>query len=100
MENVVHIFGNNFANVGMKPEAKLQYIFDIYLHNKNTLEYAKIAGSAPKSMILYIKGRSKKYLYFFIKSASNKLSAATPKNILQLNCTVVLCFHNTKTCLL
>ena len=83
----------------MKPETKLQYFY-IYLHNKNILEHAKIAGSAPKSMILYIKGRSKKYLYFFIKSASNKLSAATPKNILQLNCTVVLCFHNTKTCLL
>ena len=42
----------------MKAETKLQY-FDIYLHYINILEYAEIAGSAPKSMILNIKSHSK-----------------------------------------
>ena len=42
------------------PETKLQH-FDIYLHNRNILKYTQIAGSAPKSMILFIKGRSKGY---------------------------------------
>ena len=51
---------NIFANFGMKPETKLQY-FDIQLHNKNILEYAQIARSALKSMILNIKGHSIMY---------------------------------------
>ena len=39
LENVTSIFVTNLVNVGKKLETKLQY-FDIYLHNKNILEYA------------------------------------------------------------
>ena len=46
---------------------KLQ-CFDINLHYKNTLvlEYAQIAGSPPKSMILYIRGRSNGHIFRFL----------------------------------
>ena len=46
----------------MKPETKLQYFDILYLHNKNILEYAEIVRSAPKSMILNIRGCSSKYI--------------------------------------
>ena len=39
LENVNSIFVTNLVNAGKKLETKLQY-FDIYLHNKNILEYA------------------------------------------------------------
>ena len=44
----------------MKHEVPFYNIF-MYLYNKNILdlEYAQIAGSEPKSMILNIEGRSK-----------------------------------------
>ena len=41
----------------MKPEVRFYIIF-MYLYNKNILEYAQIAQSEPKSMILNIEGRS------------------------------------------
>ena len=39
LENVTSIFVTILVNVGKKLETKLQY-FDIYLLNKNILEYA------------------------------------------------------------
>ena len=47
----------HFAKVGMKLEVPFYNIFK-YLCNENILEYAQIAGSEPKSMILNIEGRS------------------------------------------
>ena len=57
LENVIYIFAYHFANVGMKPEVPFYNIF-MYLYNKNILEYARIAQSEAKSMILNIEGRS------------------------------------------
>ena len=54
---MLYIFAYNFANVGMKPEVRFCNIF-MYLYNKNILEYAQIARSGPKSMILYIESHS------------------------------------------
>ena len=36
----------------------------MYLSNKNILEYAQIAGSAPKSMILNVEGRIMQWIYY------------------------------------
>ena len=40
----------------------------MYLYNKNTLEYVEIVGSEPKSMILYIEGRSTFYILLVLKN--------------------------------
>ena len=61
LENIIYIFAYNFANVGMKPEVPYYNIF-MYLYNKNILDYAQIAQSEPKSMILNIEGRSKNHM--------------------------------------
>ena len=47
----------NLFNVAMRMEAAFYNIY-MYLHNKNVLEYAQIARSEPKSMILNFEGRS------------------------------------------
>ena len=39
------------------------YNISMYLYNKNVLEYAQIARSGPKSMILTIEGSSKETVY-------------------------------------
>ena len=58
----------------MKPEVRFLNIF-MYLNNKNILEYAQIAQSEPKYMILNIEGRSiiqgisKLTIFFSHKSA-------------------------------
>ena len=57
LEKVIYILAFNFANVGMKPEVPFYYI-SMHLFNKNTLEYAQIARSKPKSRIFNIEGRS------------------------------------------
>ena len=58
LENVTSIFVTNLVNVGKKLETKLQY-FDIYLHNKNILEYGLLLVGSGRFMIFHIKGRSK-----------------------------------------
>ena len=50
----------NLANVALRMEEAF-YNISMYLHNKNDLEYAKIARSGPKSMIRDIEGLSSKY---------------------------------------
>ena len=60
LENVIYIFEYNFANVGMKAEVRFYNIY-MYLYNQKALEYAQIARSEPKSMILNIEGRSTIY---------------------------------------
>ena len=57
LENVTSIFGINLVNVGKKLETKLQY-FDIYLHNKNILEYASLLVRSGRFMIFHIEGPS------------------------------------------
>ena len=47
----------------MKNEVPFYNIF-MYLYNKNILEYAQIAGSAPKSMILNVEGRIMQWIYY------------------------------------
>ena len=47
----------NVDNFGMKTEEQFYYIF-MYWYNKNSSEYAQIARSGPKSMILNIEGCS------------------------------------------
>ena len=59
LDTVIYIFAY-FANVVMMPETKLQY-FDIYLHNKNILEYAQIEGIGPRFIIFDIEGHSRIY---------------------------------------
>ena len=49
----------NFVNVAMRMEEAF-YNISMYLYNKNALEYAQIARSGPKSMILTIEGSSTK----------------------------------------
>ena len=61
LKDVIHIFAYHFAKLGMKPEVRFYNIF-IYMYNENILEYAQIAGSEPKNMILNIEGRSNNYL--------------------------------------
>ena len=51
------IFVTNLVNVGKKLETKLQY-FDIYLHNKNILEYGLLLVGCGRFMIFHIEGRS------------------------------------------
>ena len=58
LENIIYIIAYRFANVGMKPELPFFNIFMHLYNNKNILEYAQIAQSEPKSMILNIEGRS------------------------------------------
>ena len=60
LENVTSTFGINLVNVGKKLETKLQY-FDIYLHNKNILEYGLLLVGSGRFMIFHIEGRSRKY---------------------------------------
>ena len=55
LENVILIFAYDFAM-----EVRFFNIF-MYLHNKNSLEYTKIARSGPKSMFPNIEGRSTTY---------------------------------------
>ena len=57
LENVTSIFVTNLVNVGKKLETKLQY-FDIYLHNKNILEYALLLVHSGRFMIFHIEGSS------------------------------------------
>ena len=57
LENVTGIFVTNLVNVGKKLETKLQY-FDIYLHNKNILEYALLLVHSGRFMIFHIEGSS------------------------------------------
>ena len=57
LENVTCIFGMNLVNVGKKLETKLQY-FDIYLHNKNILEYGLLLVGSGRFMIFHIEGHS------------------------------------------
>ena len=45
----------------------------MYLCNKNILEYAQIAGSAPKYMILNIEGHSNNYKLYYLKSSKDLL---------------------------
>ena len=54
LENVTSIFGINLVNVGMKLETKLQY-FDIYLHDKNILDYAPLLVGSGKFIIFHIE---------------------------------------------
>ena len=61
LENVTSIFVTNLVNVGKKLETKLQY-FDIYLHNKNILEYAQIVVGTGRFVIFHIEGHSIVYL--------------------------------------
>ena len=57
LENVICIFVKNLVNVGKKLETKLQYI-DIYLHNKNVLEYGLLLVGSGRFMIFHIEGLS------------------------------------------
>ena len=50
-------FTKNLVNVAMRKEEAF-YKIDIYLYNKNILEYAQTARSGPKSMIRDIEGLS------------------------------------------
>ena len=59
MENFTSIFGINLVSVGKKLETKLQYI-DIYLHNKNILEYGLLLVGSGRFMIFHNEGRSNK----------------------------------------
>ena len=47
----------NFVNVAMRMEEAF-YNISMYLYNKNVLEYAQIARSAPKSINRDIEGLS------------------------------------------
>ena len=55
----------NFVNVAMRMEEAF-YNISMYLYNKNVLEYAQIARSGPKSMILTIEGSSTIAIYLRI----------------------------------
>ena len=41
----------------LRTEKRILNIF-MYMYNENIWEYAQIAGSVPKSMIIYIEGHS------------------------------------------
>ena len=56
------IFVTNLVNIGKKLESKLQY-FDIYLHNKNILEYALLLVHSGRFMIFHIEGSSIAYIH-------------------------------------
>ena len=50
-------FLQKLVRVGKKLETKLQY-FDIYLHNKNILEYTLLLVGSHRFRIFHIEGRS------------------------------------------
>ena len=51
------IFVKNLVNIGKKLETKLQY-FDIYLHDKNILEYGLLLVGSSRFMIFHNEGHS------------------------------------------
>ena len=64
LKNVISIFTKNLVNVAMRMDEAFYNLF-MYLYNKNVLEYAQIAQSGLKSMILDIEGLSISYAYYY-----------------------------------